>query len=97
MREYMQRPEILTYDEIGGFGVPAKAFLDELKALGPVLELTLRINSPGGEVFDGVAIYNALKRHPLKRLGAGSMLLRRRLSLARLSIGRGQARVCGRW
>jgi ATP-dependent Clp protease, protease subunit len=55
--------EIVIYDEIGAFGIPAKAFLDELKALGPVPELTVRINSPGGSVFDGVAIYNALKRH----------------------------------
>jgi ATP-dependent Clp protease protease subunit len=55
--------EIVIYDEIGAFGIPAKAFLDELKALGPVPELTLRINSPGGSVFDGVTIYNALKRH----------------------------------
>ena len=55
--------EIVIYDEIGAFGIPAKAFLDELKALGPVGELTVRINSPGGSVFDGVAIYNALKRH----------------------------------
>jgi ATP-dependent Clp protease, protease subunit len=55
--------EIVIYDEIGAFGIPAKAFLDELKALGPAPELTLRINSPGGSVFDGVAIYNALKRH----------------------------------
>jgi ATP-dependent Clp protease protease subunit len=55
--------EIVIYDEIGAFGVPAKAFLDELKALGPVADLTVRINSPGGSVFDGVAIYNALKRH----------------------------------
>jgi ATP-dependent Clp protease, protease subunit len=54
---------IVIYDEIGAFGMPAKAFLDELKALGPVAELTVRINSPGGSVFDGVAIYNALKRH----------------------------------
>jgi ATP-dependent Clp protease protease subunit len=57
------RAEIVIYDEIGAFGIPAKAFLDELKALGPVAELTVRINSPGGSVFDGVAIYNALKRH----------------------------------
>jgi ATP-dependent Clp protease, protease subunit len=28
-----------------------------------VAELIVRINSPGGSVFDGVAIYNALKRH----------------------------------
>ncbi len=55
--------EIVIYDEIGAFGIPAKACLDELKALGPVAELTVRINSPGGSVFDGVAIYNALKRH----------------------------------
>jgi len=55
--------EIAIYDEIGAFGIPAKAFLDELRALGPVAELTVRINSPGGSVFDGVAIYNALKRH----------------------------------
>ena len=55
--------EIVIYDEVGAFGIPAKAFLDELKALGPVAELTVRINSPGGSVFDGVAIHNALKRH----------------------------------
>jgi ATP-dependent protease ClpP protease subunit len=55
--------EIAIYDEIGAFGIPAKAFLDELRALGPVAELTVRIHSPGGSVFDGVAIYNALKRH----------------------------------
>ena len=42
--------EIVIYDEIGAFGIPAKTFLDELKALGAVAELTLRINSPGGPV-----------------------------------------------
>jgi ATP-dependent Clp protease, protease subunit len=62
-RAQAQGAEIIIYDEIGAFGIPAKAFLSELKALGPVAELTVRINSPGGSVFDGVAIYNALKRH----------------------------------
>jgi ATP-dependent Clp protease protease subunit len=62
-RAQATRAEIVIYDEIGAFGIPAKAFLDELKALGSVAELTVRINSPGGSVFDGVAIYNALKRH----------------------------------
>jgi ATP-dependent Clp protease, protease subunit len=62
-RAQATRAEIVIYDEIGAFGIPAKTFLDEMKALGPVAELTLRINSPGGSVFDGVAIYNALKRH----------------------------------
>jgi ATP-dependent Clp protease, protease subunit len=55
--------EIVIYDEIGAFGIPAKNFLDELKALGPVAAITVRVNSPGGSVFDGVAIYNALKRY----------------------------------
>ena len=58
--------ELSIYDEIGSYGVPAKAFIDEMKSLGNVSELTLRINSPGGSVFDGIAIYNALKRHPAK-------------------------------
>jgi ATP-dependent Clp endopeptidase proteolytic subunit ClpP len=63
IRGQMKGAEIVIYDEIGAFGIRAKAFLDELKALGPIAELTVRINSPGGSVFDGVAIYNALKRH----------------------------------
>ena len=58
--------ELTIYDEIGSYGVPAKTFIEEMKALGDVSELTLRINSPGGSVFDGIAIYNALKRHPAK-------------------------------
>jgi ATP-dependent Clp protease, protease subunit len=62
-RAHARGAEIVIYDEIGAFGIPAKAILDELKALGPVAELILRINSPGGSVFDGVAIYNALRRH----------------------------------
>ena len=47
--------EILVYDEIGGFGVGARSFVDDLKALGAVKNLTVRINSPGGSSFDGVA------------------------------------------
>ena len=63
--------EILIYDEIGKsfWGeetVGAKKFLDDLSALGDVKNITLRINSPGGDVFDGVAIHNALKTHGAK-------------------------------
>lgn len=54
--------EVLIYDEINPFyGVGAKEFAQELKALGEIAELIVRINSPGGSVFDGVAIYNILK------------------------------------
>lgn len=54
--------EVMIYDEIGYFGVTASDFVRELNALD-VGSITLKINSPGGEVFDGLAIYNAVKDH----------------------------------
>lgn len=55
--------EILLYDEIGYWGVTAKDFAAALaKVTAP--NVTLRINSPGGDVFDGLAIYAALQSHP---------------------------------
>lgn len=58
--------EILLYDEIGYWGISARSFVQALVGLGDVDEITLRINSPGGEVFDAVAIYNALYSHRAK-------------------------------
>lgn len=55
--------EVLIYDEIGAYGVSAKGFLAELGALPDGVPIDLRLNSPGGSVFDAVAIYNALQRH----------------------------------
>ena len=54
--------EITIYDEIGGFGVLAKDFVNELKKYKGRL-IDLRINSVGGSVIDGDAIFNALRRH----------------------------------
>ena len=42
----------------------AKNVVEKLKALSDVTDLTVRINSYGGSVADGLAIYNALRRHP---------------------------------
>lgn len=53
--------EISIYDEIGMWGVTAKQFISDLKALGDVKDITVSINSPGGSVFDGLTIYNALR------------------------------------
>lgn len=67
-----KKAEIMIFDRIGkdhwdaGKAVDAKKFIKELKALGDLEEITLRINSPGGEVYDGNAIYNALMDHPAK-------------------------------
>ena len=54
--------EVVIYDEIGAYGISAKGFLAELGALPDGTPLALRLNSPGGSVFDAVAIYNAIKR-----------------------------------
>ncbi|QCO07529.1 head maturation protease, ClpP-related [Azospirillum argentinense] len=61
-----QPPTIYLYDEIGYWGVTAKDFADDLKALGPVTALTVRINSGGGEFFAGLAIGNLLRTHAAK-------------------------------
>jgi len=54
--------ELSIYDEIGGFGVRAKDFIADLRELKGQ-HVHLRINSPGGSVTDGTAIFNALRRH----------------------------------
>jgi ATP-dependent Clp protease protease subunit len=58
-----QPAEISIFDEIGFWGVNAAAFIADLKKID-AKELTVLINSPGGSVFDGLAIYNALRQHP---------------------------------
>jgi len=55
--------EVSIYDEIGGWGLTAKEFKDDVKALGDVSNITVKINSPGGNVADGNAIFNILKKH----------------------------------
>ena len=56
--------EFLIYEEIGGWwGVPADELVRELSDI-KTSNIDVRINSPGGSVFDSIAIYNALVRHP---------------------------------
>lgn len=52
--------QVTIYDEIGFFGVSAAEFLNDLREIPGDIELHL--NSPGGDVFDGVAIFNTLKQ-----------------------------------
>lgn len=58
------KAEVWIYDEIGAWGVSARQFAQEVKALGDVKHIDVRIHSPGGDVFEGMAIYNLLKNHP---------------------------------
>lgn len=50
------------YDEIGFWGTTAKDFRDKLAQVQSP-NLRIHINSPGGNVIDGLAIYNQLKAH----------------------------------
>lgn len=51
---------VSIYDEIGFLGVSAASFMDELRQVQGDIEM--HINSPGGDVFDGIAIFNQLKQ-----------------------------------
>jgi len=54
--------EVYIYDEIGYFGITASDFVKDLQNVS-ARSIELHLNTPGGEVFDGIAIYNALKMH----------------------------------
>ena len=54
--------EISIFDEIGMYGISAKQFLADLASIPAEHSILLKIHSPGGEVFDGNAIANALTR-----------------------------------
>ncbi len=64
------RGEIWLYGTIGqdwfGDGVTAKTFAADLKKLGAVANIDLRINSDGGVVTDARAMYNLLVEHKAK-------------------------------
>lgn len=56
--------DIYVYESIGGFfGMWAEDFIRDLKGVSSP-RINLRLNSPGGSVFDGIAIANALRSHP---------------------------------
>ncbi|MEC9346076.1 MAG: head maturation protease, ClpP-related [Pseudomonadota bacterium] len=55
--------DIELYDEISWWGVTAKDFRARLAGV-KTSRIRLAINSPGGDVYDGIAIYNDLLAHP---------------------------------
>ena len=54
--------DVYIFDEIGFWGTTAQEFVDTINAIDTP-SLNVYINSVGGNVFDGVAIYNALRGH----------------------------------
>jgi len=57
--------DVYIFNEIGDYGVTAQDFISEIKDLKNT-PINLRINSLGGDVFDGMAMYNVIKRREAK-------------------------------
>lgn len=64
-----ETPVLYLYDVIGADffgGISAKMVADELATIKGAKSIDVRINSPGGDVFDGNAIFTLLKSHGAK-------------------------------
>ncbi len=57
--------DVYIFDEIGTYGITAQEFINDIKDLKDT-PINLRINSLGGDVFDGMAMYNVIKRREAK-------------------------------
>ena len=61
-----KKAELFIYDQIGadyyGDGITAKSISEALAEFTTKADLDIYVNSPGGSVFDGIAIYNQLAR-----------------------------------
>ena len=57
--------EIYIFDEIGAYGITAQDFIAEMKEYKDT-PVNLRINCIGGDVFDGMAMYNIIKKREAK-------------------------------
>lgn len=91
----MKRGEILLYGPVGvNFGgQSASDFQRQLQALGHVDEVNLRINSEGGDVFDGRAIYTSLVRHKARVTVDVDGLAGSIASLVAMAADKGQLRM----
>lgn len=52
--------ELSIFDEIGGWGVSSAQFKQDFDEVKSAPQIRLLLNSPGGNVFDGMALYNLL-------------------------------------
>lgn len=57
--------DVIGEDPWSGGGFTAKRLAGALRAIGKN-DVTIKINSPGGDMFEGIAIYNLLREHPAK-------------------------------
>ena len=55
--------DVIGEDYWSGGGITAKSVAAQLRAIGP-RPIEIQINSPGGDMFEGIAIFNVLREHP---------------------------------
>ena len=55
--------DVVGEDYWSGGGITAKRVASQLRAIGPK-PVEVQINSPGGDMFEGIAVYNVLREHP---------------------------------
>ncbi|WP_155897673.1 head maturation protease, ClpP-related [Aureimonas ureilytica] len=55
--------DVIGEDYWSGGGVTAKRITSQLRAIGD-RPVEVQINSPGGDMFEGIAIFNVLREHP---------------------------------
>ncbi|HUV73857.1 MAG TPA: head maturation protease, ClpP-related [Anaerolineae bacterium] len=58
-----EEADLFIFNEIGYGGVSAEAFMADLRTV-LAGKINLHLNSPGGDVYQGIGIYTALKGHP---------------------------------
>lgn len=62
MKATRENADVFIYDEIGIWGITAADFAADMRSLSG-RDLDVRLNTPGGSVFDGLAIFNLLDTH----------------------------------
>ena len=55
--------DVIGEDSFSGDGITARRIAGALRGIGPNA-VTVNVNSPGGDMFEGLAIYNLLREHP---------------------------------
>lgn len=56
--------DILIYQAIGATGISAQQIIEQVRAVPAGENVVVRINSTGGDVFEGISIYNTLAELP---------------------------------
>lgn len=65
IRNAADAADVDIFDAIGWYGVDAAQLARDIRAMDAA-QITVNINSPGGDVFDGITILNALRQHPAR-------------------------------